>query len=177
MTLKIPYGLVVITGPAATGKTTLATRILRECPRMNKRLLKFPEILLSRKTGGNTLGDDTGLRARLGYMYSIEQSYKDGVLAICDGCYLNESGMNSFLYQLRAMRVYYDTVIIKMAPEVALHKRYIIESGRTDISPAILDKQTAEFRLVQRYSYQEHISWVKHDYLVRDPENISLIFS
>ncbi len=175
MTLKIPYGLAIVTGPMATGKTTLAKRILGECPRMNKRLLTFPEILLD-KSSSCRLSGDSELRTRLNYMYAIEQAYKDGMLAVCDGCYLNGLELSSFLYRLRAMRIYYNVTLIKMAPKAELQEKFIAESQRTNFRPEMVAKQKREFGDALKRSFQEEIGWVKSEYIVKDPESVEIIF-
>lgn len=175
MVLKIQNGLVIVCGPVTTGKTDLATRILGECPLRNKRLIEFPEILLDKAAGGRRIGD-VGLVARLKVLQDIHQAYKDSFFAVCDGCYLNESEMNSFLYGLRAIRMYYPITLIKMSPNPELRNRYLTERANEAVTSELVQKQDEEFKEILAHNFCNHASWVRNEYLIKDPDEVEIRF-
>lgn len=175
MVLEIERGIVIIAGPAAAGKTTLAQRILEGCPWINKRLVSFPNVLLDSTNGGTKIGD-AGLSAQISCVHDMIQADKVGAFTVCDGCYLTEVGMSCFLYRLKMARIKSRITLIKLALRPELRHEYLKKRGGGILSPNLVEQQYKEFTEVIRHDYRSEMGWVSQEYFILNPDQVELKF-
>lgn len=178
MFLEISHdsNLVIICGPVATGKTTLANKILRASPKRRKAQISFSDYqdVIDDVIGTKAVPNDKGIN----FTHDVGKLCKDNNLVVCDGCYLDKENLASFLGRMRVLQgKHLSITLIKMfVSKPDLRREFAL--GRPGGAPSmLLERQENNiFTEVVVTDFQTLFPWVQCEHLILDPRNIEIKF-
>lgn len=184
-TIQIQDGLVVVCGPTASGKTTLAKRIIEESPYRNK-------ILLSVDAEARKFLHEAGLpeeMMRTGLDKATNALFHDWLVERMASAFSSDSFIvyegvcnrdNKMWWSLRLFPLdgfCRPITLIKVFPDLELHTKFMKSRRRSKfpVSPQELLLQRAMFQSLAEEPLFADCDWIR-EYLITDPTQIRLDF-
>lgn len=178
MVLEIPYSsnLIIICGPTATGKTTVANRIIQASPKRRKAQISFDDYqeVVDDVIGTKEIPNDKSIN----FTHDVGKLCKDNGLTVCDGCYLDKENLASFLGRLRVLQgKHLSITLIKMfVSKPELRREFAL--GRRGGAPSMLleRQENNTFTEVMATDFQALFPWVRSEHLILDPRDLEIKF-
>jgi len=184
-TIQVQDGLVLICGPSASGKTSLARKMYNEAPYADKTLVSHDAMLRNflKEAGIESNVFYTGLTG------DLDKQFKMSVLrAICDGLqsrrfviyesvYCDPNRLTPLIASFPLMGLDRPLTLIKMWLPLSLQMEFVqTHAKRKAFRPDVLLSQRSGFQsVVEPRHFANQAEWIR-EYTVNDPRELKLEF-
>lgn len=177
MELRIPHDhLVVVAGPSATGKSTLAGRVRLEAPTEKVAVIAADELAWDALMACDDLCD--AMRYMVASVVGeMKAAYQEGAFVVLDTPCSSLPELVVLFSLVDALGVKKPVTLVKMRPDFERQVEYARRRGDLAwLGEDYLRQRYDEFAGAVSSSVRAEIPWVLNEYLVTEPEDVQLKF-